>query len=196
MPQLQYIIVIDGFSVHDNPRTNYLVKELAVFNLEKNSATLYRFRVHRTFHRLPIQDQKTASYCLHKVHGMRFRDYRNDLHQKYVDILIRSIVDHCNFHHYTLGYKGGSLERTLFIKHGAQSILNIEDLGCPKYGKILTDSSLATLAHSYSRKILGTKGTTCLRHVGPRNSKQKFDFHCPLTEVCHFAAWLHCNTDM
>ena len=106
MSGLRYIIDIDGFNVHDNPRTNYLVKELAVFNLDTNSATLYRFRVHRTFNRLQKKDQQTARYCLHNVHGMRFRDYRNDLHQKYVDVLLSAIVDHCNFHNFTLGHKG------------------------------------------------------------------------------------------
>jgi hypothetical protein len=186
LSQIQYIFDIDGFAVSDCPTTKYLTKELAVFNFSTLTAMLFRFRLHRSKKSLKSKDFETAKYCQRKIHGLLFRDFRNDLNQKLVPHIVQRLVNQCNNTGKYIGYKGGHLEHDLLVAAKAKYIINIERLGTPKYDTIRKQIECQQLASTFDRKISRSPYTKCRRHQGPNAHK----YHCPLEEICVFAAWL------
>lgn len=185
MSNLHLLLDIDGFSVSDNYNTKYLCKELAVFNFSTKTSYLFRFRLHRTLKSLTGKDRKSARFVTRHIHSLRFKDYSKDLNQRLLPTVIKHFADFCNVHSKSIGYKGGHLEKDLLIKAGAKNILNIELYGIPKFDVLNTDEQVQELAATFSYRIAFSSSTKCNRHGINRKN-----YHCPMTEVAHFAAWL------
>jgi hypothetical protein len=116
---------------------------------------------------------------------MLFKDFRHDLNQRLAKHVIKRLVDHCNSKGKYIGYKGGHIEKDLLIAAGAHHIINIETFGCPKFDVIRKERHYRQLASTFTRQICRSQYTKCRRHQGPMAHK----YHCPLEEICIFAAW-------
>lgn len=88
-------------------------------NIYATLATLFRFRLHRTYKSLSFKDRSTTEYVTRNVHGVLFRDYRRDLPQIKLKTLIIKLINDCNEKHYYIGYKDGNLERDILTQAGA-----------------------------------------------------------------------------
>jgi len=89
-----------------------------------------------------------------------------------------------------IGYKGGIVERNLLQPLRAKHTTDIAvSFGVPKFDDIVQEPRYLSAHLEIRMTVSTTKETRCSRH---KKSRGKL-LHCPLTEVCIFAAYLAVN---
>ena len=83
--------------------------------------------------------------------------------------------------------KGGRYKEDILAKYGARFVVNLENLGCPKFKELLERVHLKNIINSIRWRTAITKRVTCGRHIQDRRNCH---FYCPVEEVRNFAAWV------
>lgn len=170
MTRIRYIIDIDGFPKENN----IFFKEVAIYDLEYNIVNLYHILLPVEF--LAQGKNKTINFCMKNIHGMEFRNYTTDI--SYYE-LIYNMKRMNRYEGFIWAYKGGTVEKKLLDELHFDSI-NLENLGCPKFEKILDSLN--------SNFLISNGLSNCPRHIHFIHKKRIC--HCSAVEVKIFAVWL------
>lgn len=169
------IVDMDGFHLSINyNRPKFLCKELGVSYIYKDVTRGYTFSVGK-YSSLSPSSQRTATWVMRNVHGMKFVDEIRDRPQDSVIEVLLAIQAECILDNkkFAIAYKGGNFEYELLEMAGIPSY-NLEDVGCPKYEK------LTELYEDDFRSC-------CNLHKYANPSKI---IHCPQNETRLFRKWL------
>jgi hypothetical protein len=174
--QIQFIIDIDGFKVAGR---SYAYKEFGVANLLKKECWVYRFKTGIKFNELSEKDIRTVRYVSKFIHGLSLCDYSEDLEPESLPQLLNIIAEECIRNNTTIAYKGGHLERDA-LKGIIDSsfVINLEELGCPKFETLYYDEEIQYRAGLFYTSVTNSEAEKCDRHRGPKSP-----YHCPLIEV-------------
>lgn len=204
---IKYIFDMDGYSLGKH----FHCKELAVVNLFSREAALLRFELDVPFRNLTESEKRTVWYTIRNCHGMDYVNNPGDLPSCEVELFIGDLLMDCEENGHRIAFKGGNLERKLLMKLNAQpeSYVNLESPGyrLPRFNELKRDGNFDKVVDGmkFSKLLCRSKRPQpgcrwelnkdlfeswdgmCNRH---RRVKKNVIAHCPLEEVCYFAAWV------
>lgn len=173
MYRFAFVIDTEGFTVS----RKYLVKELSVYDFQRDTCSVYHFELPRLYKELSPNDKQCISYVSKRVHGMKFVNHPTDLRERELYGVLTDLVEEANRRGKWICYKGGCYEKQLLEEIGYYNAVNIELFGCPKF---------EVLVELYNEDVL----LNCGKH---RKNHNKI-MHCSMSEVKLFGRWLndHC----
>lgn len=128
-----YLLDAEGFG----EVSNFLIKELSIYNVEEGTAQLYHFKV-SSRNRLNKHELAQANYLKRKTHGLSYHDEPEDLEQSYVKTLLTNVCVDAEKKNKYVAYKGRAHIDRLVSDLGFEHIaVNIEDLECQRYLDII-----------------------------------------------------------
>lgn len=169
---VKYIFDFDGFTINKE----FKCKEVAYIETDTQQTFSYGVKLNLNKKNLSVKDRKHAWYCTNFVHGLEFMDYDSDYSQEEINRIIKSLSINAEKDGRLLAYKGGHYELDLFNKLEIRNIVNLEELGCPKFDDLI-------VMIEYKPDVI----QNCGYHLELKHCRKVA--HCPLLEVYIFNKW-------
>jgi len=147
--RIAYVIDLDGFSILDyQGKKTFVWKELGVADVGEKKTMCYKFSLPTTFEKLSDCDKKTVLYVRNRCHGLKFRNYVDDLPARNIYGILKQLIRNCKNSDAIIAFKGGNVERKLLEKLDFDRWINLEDYGCPKFEELVS-STASALAEAF-----------------------------------------------
>lgn len=128
-----YLLDAEGFG----EVSNFVVKELAIYNIDKCTSNLWYFKVGNR-NKLTKAEFAQANYLRRKTHGLAYKDEPRDLEQSCVKTILTDLCLDAEKKNKFVAYKGRAhIDRLVNNLGFAHIAINIEDLECQRYVDII-----------------------------------------------------------
>lgn len=135
MKPIKYLVSVDGFYISNT----FHPKELSILDLDDwddRSIFTERYQIDETID-LCADSRKYIGYLRRFVHGLKFSNSARDKPQADLIERLRRLIAVAVDRNVLIGHKGGPHTRDLLTRLGAtNNLVNLDDLGCPKFGQI------------------------------------------------------------
>lgn len=181
--KIKYMFDCDGFSVGGE----FLVKEIAIGNLDAMTVDLFHYRLPNSYHQLPPKIKYQVRWLTKNLHGLRYENDLFDLPLSAINETISKLCADCELNGRLIGYKGGHIEVDILklLNYGHLAV-NIEKYGCPRFDVLYKTINVTENMPLYHYKI------ACSKHVAVKTiSNYKKMAHCSRVELVYFMAFLN-----
>ena len=129
MRNILYLVDAEGFG----DVSNFIIKEMSVYNVEARDAKLYYFKIGKRS-KLSKRELGLANYLKRNTHGLRYEDESADLDQSQVQSILTEVCSEAAKKNKFIAYKGRAHIDKLVKSLGYEEIaVNLEDLECPRF---------------------------------------------------------------